>query len=85
MKLALTGTKMNPKLKITGMRATGVAENKSVGSILLDTSGRSPERSIIPNAEKRKSAHSLSPFLTVLVKTVNPTKIQKQMQSSENR
>lgn len=60
------------------MRATGATENKSIGSILLVTSRRSPERGIVPNAEKRKSAHSLSPFLSVLVKTVNPTKIQKQ-------
>lgn len=63
------------------MSATGAAENKSTGSILLVTSGRSPERSIILKAEKRKSAHSLSPFLTVLVKTVNPTEIQKQTNS----
>lgn len=60
------------------MNTAGAAENKSSGSILLVTSGRSPERRIILNAEKRKLAHSPSPSLTVLVKTVNPTKIQKQ-------
>lgn len=67
------------------MRATGAAENKSMGSIPFVTRRRSPERSIIPNAEKRKSSHFLSPFLTGLVKTVNLTKIQKQIHSSENR
>lgn len=67
---------MNPKLNITQIRATGAAEKKSIGSILLVTSRRSPERSIVPNAEKRKTL-SPSLFLTVLVKTVNPTKINK--------
>ena len=75
MKLVLTGTKMNPKLNATQMRATQAVQNKSIGVILLVTSGRSPERNIITNAEERKTSHSLSPFLaTGLVKPVNPTK-----------
>lgn len=65
------------------MKASEATEKKSIGSILLVTSRRSPERSIIPNAEKRKTPLSLPSFLTVLVKTVNPIKIHKPKQISE--
>lgn len=60
------------------MRVTGAAENKSIGPILLVIPGKSPERSIITNVEKRKTSHSLFSFLIILVKVVNPTKIYKQ-------
>lgn len=60
------------------MRVTGAVENKSVGPILLVIPGKSPDRSIITNVEKRKTSQALFCFLIILVKVVNPTKIYKQ-------